>query len=930
MPGRPTRFELEKKVRELEEELLELRNSQAGLRQKEIILDAIFDRSLDAVYLHDFEGRFIDASTYALELLGYCREDIPRLAFPSLLSPDQLPLAMQAVQELLATGHQKQPVEYRIKRKDGGYLWIETRGLLVYRDGRPVMICGIARDITRRKHMEDEFMASSRKYQFLFDSANDGIFIFNGQSFSDCNAKALKMFGCSREQMMALPPYHFYPPLQPDGSDSRIKARACMEAALKGSALFFEWTYLRLDGTTFVAEVNLRRIEIGEDCFLQVIVHDITERRTAEKALMESEQKFRNMAESNAAAIIIHKGDRFIYANPAAERLSGYGINELTRMNFWDIVHPDFLDQIKKRGEARIRGENPPDRYEIKVITKDGTLRWADMSTCIFELGGVPAVMGTAYETTARKQMEEELRRSEEKYRNVVTYASEAIAVVQDNRMIYANPATSKISGYSQEELTLRPFSEFIHPDDLPMVIDRYLRRVAGEDVPTTYSFRFLDKHRQLHWVEMSTALIEWDGKPAVLTFLSDITEAKRAEEERLRLEELLRHSQKMEAIGTLAGGIAHDFNNLLAAIIGFTEIARTRVMESEALSCLDKVLRASERAKDLVSQILSFSRQRAQEFKPIKIAPIVQEAVKLLRASLPATIAISVTVDEADMVVEADPSQIHQVLMNLCANAAHAMRDRGGLLDITLTPVVLGVGSAPVHPDLNPGEYLLMSVKDNGHGMPPEIMERIFEPYFTTKREGEGTGLGLAVIHGIVKRHGGGITVTSEEGRGAEFRVYLPLSRSTAAVTEARATKQSPTGNERILFIDDELDLVEIAAQILKPLGYDVTTRTSSVEALELFRAKSDYFDLVITDLTMPNMTGDTLSMRLLQIRPDIPIILCTGFSRELTKEKALRLGVRDFLLKPIDYGELAIAIRMILDAQAQASTTNGEEVMV
>jgi nitrogen-specific signal transduction histidine kinase/ActR/RegA family two-component response regulator len=415
-----------------------------------------------------------------------------------------------------------------------------------------------------------------------------------------------------------------------------------------------------------------------------------------------------------------------------------------------------------------------------------------------------------------------------------------------------------------------------------------------------------------------------------VLSFLADITQARKAQEERERLEELLRHSQKMEAIGTLAGGIAHDFNNLLAAIIGFTEIARARVQEADISSCLDKVLRAGERAKDLVSQILSFSRQRSQEFKPIQIAPVVREAVKLLRASLPTTIAINVTFDKADMVVEADPSQIHQVLMNLCANAAHAMRDGGGLLEVTLAPAVLDASNMPVHPDLNPGEYLIIRVKDNGHGISPEIMERIFEPYFTTKNEGEGTGLGLAVIHGIVKRHGGGITLSSEVFKGTEFCVYLPLSRSAVPATKKPTPKQSPRGHERILFIDDELDLVEIAAQILKPLGYEVTTCTSSVEALELFRAKPEYFDLVITDLTMPNMTGEVLSRQMLQIRPDIPIILSTGFSRELTKEKALRMGIRDFLLKPIDYSELALVIRKILDEHAQAKIINGEEVLV
>jgi len=930
MSGNPKRFELEKKVRELEEELLDARQSLLGVRQKEIILDAIFDRSLDIVYLHDFAGRFIDASTYALEMFGYSRQVVSTLTFEDLLPNDQLPQAMQAVHELLTTGHQKQPFEFRVKRKDGAYLWVETRGLLVHKDNEPAMICGIAREITRRKSIEDEYRASSRKYQMLFDSANDGVVIFKGHAFSDCNAKFLQMFGCTREQIETLPPHHFYPPKQPDGSDSRVKARAKMEQALRGEDLTFEWTYLRLDRTTFTAEVNLRRIEVGDDIFLQVIIHDITGRRMAEKALLESEQKFRSMADSNAAAIVIHKGERFVYANPAAERLSGYSNAELMRMNFWDIVHPDFLEEVKLRGKARIRGEKPPDHYEIKVITKDGAVRWADMSTCMFELDGEPAVMGTAYETTARKKMEEELRRSEEKYRNVITYASEAIAVVQDNRMIFANPATSKISGYSQDELTLRPFTEFIHPDDQPMVFDRYLRRMAGEDVPRVYSYRFLDKHHQIHWVEMSTALIEWENKPAVLTFLSDITEAKRAEEERQRLEDLLRHSQKMEAIGTLAGGIAHDFNNLLAAIIGFTEIARAQVKEGDALSSLDKVLRAGERAKDLVSQILSFSRQRTQEFKPIKIAPVVQDAVTLLRASLPTTITIDVTIDRADMVVEADPGQIHQVLMNLCANAAHAMRDQGGLLEITLAPVRLGAGGASVHPDLNPGHYALLRVKDNGHGMSPEIMERIFEPYFTTKREGEGTGLGLAVIHGIIKRHGGGITVESEAGRGAEFSVYLPLSQAKAVVTKSRTAQQAPTGHERILFVDDELDLVEIAVQILKPLGYEVSTRTSSVEALELFRAKPDYFDLVITDLTMPNMTGETLSRHLMQIRPDIPIILCTGFSRELTKEKALGMGIREFLLKPIDYGELALVIRRILDEPVRVAITSSEEVQV
>jgi CheY-like chemotaxis protein len=369
-----------------------------------------------------------------------------------------------------------------------------------------------------------------------------------------------------------------------------------------------------------------------------------------------------------------------------------------------------------------------------------------------------------------------------------------------------------------------------------------------------------------------------------------------------------------MEAIGTLAGGIAHDFNNILSAVIGYTEIALADVPDGTSQHRnLQEVLKAGSRARDLVKQILTFSRQTEQELKPVQIDQIVRETIKLLRASLPTTVKISQDI-QSDSAVLADSTQIHQVIMNLCTNAAHAMRAKGGRLTIDLSDVVLGGSFLEQHPYLSPGVYIKLRVIDTGHGMKKVTLDRIFDPFFTTKERGEGTGMGLAVVLGIVKSHGGTITVESEEGKGSTFNVFLPVILREID-HEVRTNEPIPTGTERILFIDDEKSLVDLGQQILERLGYRVTIRTSSVEALELFIEQPDKFDLIITDMTMPNMTGDELAGKLMNIRADIPVILCTGYSERISKERAHDLGIKEFILKPIVMRELAKTVRSVLD---------------
>jgi signal transduction histidine kinase/BarA-like signal transduction histidine kinase len=389
----------------------------------------------------------------------------------------------------------------------------------------------------------------------------------------------------------------------------------------------------------------------------------------------------------------------------------------------------------------------------------------------------------------------------------------------------------------------------------------------------------------------------------------------KEAEEGKRELEGMLQKAQKMEAMAALAGGIAHDFNNILTAIIGYTEIVLSDVSKEDlTYGNLQEVLKAGRRAKDLVTQILTFSRQSAQEQRPLQPNLIVKEALKMLRASLPATIEIKQNVENDSGRITAHPTQLHQLFMNLCTNAAHAMRDEGGVLEVSFADVELDSEFTASHPDLNSGPYLRLTVGDTGHGIDPSIIDRIFEPHFTTKEEGEGTGLGLAIVERIVKSCGGDITVDSEPGKGTIFNVFLPRVEIEVP-SETKSLSSLPTGKGRILFVDDEDTLARLGKQMLERLGYDVTTRTSSIEALETFSAQPEGFDLVVTDLTMPKMTGVELAEKLMAIRQDIPIILCSGFSERVTKEKAKATGIREVAMKPIVSSELAEVIRKLLD---------------
>jgi signal transduction histidine kinase/CheY-like chemotaxis protein len=534
---------------------------------------------------------------------------------------------------------------------------------------------------------------------------------------------------------------------------------------------------------------------------------------------------------------------------------------------------------------------------------------------------------------TERKQAEEKLKESEERFRNMIEQSPFAIEILTpDGQIRQVNPAWLQLWNFPQEALpqVLKKYNRLSDKQCIDLGIMPLIEKAfAGEPVnlpPIKYDaantlkgLGFTNAKMRNPWIQGRFYPVKSaDGEILnIVSIYEDITERKQAEEEKKKLEAHLQQAQKMEAIGALAGGVAHDFNNILFPITGYAEMMLEDIpQDSPFEKRLNQILSGTRRATELVKQILTFSRQTEQELKPLKVQLVIREALKLIRASLPSNIEIYQKIDTNCGPVNADPTQIHQITMNLITNAYHAMQRDGGKLAVTVSEIYLESDDVEGM-DVNPGPYIRFLVSDTGTGIDKAIIDQIFDPYFTTKEKDKGTGLGLSVVHGIVKSYGGDVRVYSELGKGTVLNVYLPRIESKTDMIEAENHLQIQTGNEHVLLVDDEQHIVLMEKEMLERLGYQVTARTSSIEALEAFRSKPNNFDLVISDMTMPNMTGDQLAQKTIEIRSDIPVILCTGFSERINDEKAKSIGVRALVMKPIVKNELAKIIRKVLDTK-------------
>jgi PAS domain S-box-containing protein len=647
-----------------------------------------------------------------------------------------------------------------------------------------------------------------------------------------------------------------------------------------------------------------------------LVFRDVTEAYNREQKIRESEKLLNNIT-TNVPGVVYQLNCtpdheyRCRYVSPMAADIFGIAAPaEAFFEAFCECMPTDektrFLTSIRDAAD-RFQHWN----YEGRFVKPSGKRIWFSGSASPQRAGADTVFNGVWMDITDRRRMEAALRLTQFSFDKA---AMGIYRIGSNARILNVNEKAARSLGYSIEELTALSIFD----------IDPLLNSDNWGEIWQTLCLNGADSFETIHRrkdgveipVEISSNLLEYDGRQFSISFVQDISDRKGAEKEAERLGSALLQAQKMEAIGTLAGGIAHDFNNILSAVIGYTELALPEVApDARVHRYMQQILTAGLRARDLVQQILTFSRKDERHLLPLKADAQVKEALKLLRSSLPATIEISQHIDTHIDPVLADPTQMYQIVMNLCTNAAHAMEADGGRLNVSMSQVRLSERDTRLHPGLKPGEYLKLSIQDTGRGIGPDIMQKIYDPYFTTKEKGKGTGLGLSVVHGIVQSYGGAINAYSEPDRGSTFNVYIP-SVKEQTVDQIPMNAELPGGDEHILLVDDEPAVVDVGRHLLKKLGYRVSTADGSMAALELFRHAPHDIDLVVTDMTMPTMTGDKLAVELLNIRPDLPIILATGYSINLSPGKALRMGIKAFLHKPIVEADLARIVRDVLDA--------------
>jgi PAS domain S-box-containing protein len=774
----------------------------------------------------------------------------------------------------------------RVSMYKGWFFVAITSGLLF------LMVLGSTRRYLRQQLQMRNLLDNIPDMVWLKDV--DGVYL-------SCNPSFERFFDAQESEIVGHTDYDFVTQEQADFFRQKDKEALAANEPRKNE----EWITLSADGQRILLETIKRplRDENGKVMGVLGIGREITKLHKAQEALLQSETIMKSIFRVSPIGIGLVSNRVLLEVNDYLCQITGYEREDLIG-NSARILYPSDEDyELVGREKYRQIREQGTGTVETRFKTKNGEILDILLSSTPLNTDALQSgVTFTALDITERKRMEEALKESEGKYRSMMEAMEDAAYIcTPEFRIEYQNMAmTKKIGRDGTGELCYK----VIHGVDKKCPWCFHERVMQGEVIRSEVVSPIDLKTYHIS----NSPIYHSDGSVSNLSIFRDITETK-------KMAERLDQAQRMEAIGALAGGIAHDFNNILFPIIGMSEMLLEDLPAvSHEHEKVEIIFKAARRAVDLVKQILSFSRQTEHQKIPVKIQHILIEALKLARSTIPSNIEITQSLQSDCGLVMADPTQVHQIAMNLVTNAYHAVEKSGGSISIQLKELVLA-GKDWVGTPLEPGKYAVITVSDTGHGIDPAVMGKIFEPYFTTKEVGKGTGLGLSVVHGIARDHGGDIRVYSEPGIGTAFTVYLPLMKKAPEAVAPETAIIYETGTERILLVDDEEPIVRMEQMMLEKLGYHVTTRTSSVEALEAFKANPSAFDLVLTDMTMPNMTGTQLADKLLSIRRDIPIIICTGFSEKTSEEKAKANGINGFLMKPVVKSDMAKMVHKVLE---------------
>jgi len=892
-------------------DISKFKSAEENLRLSEARYRMFFEEGPDGVVIIDPRtGTIIEFNDQACRQLGYGRDEFSRLSISDVEDVESREALLDHIQKVLRDG--RDDFETRQRAKNGEIRYVHVTAQAIQVEKETVYHC-IWRDITDKKRVEDDLRKSREQYVLAVRGSQDGIWDWDLKDNSLYLSPRWKEMIGYRDEELPNAFSTFEGHLHPEDSPAVM---AHVDRYLKGRIPNYsmEFRLRHKDGTYrwILARGEALRDENGVAYRMAGSHADITEQKTAEQKLLESERNYRDLFNNSNDAIFVHDADtgEIVDVNRTACELFGYSVDELRSLSLADVSsnEPPYTQREALRWIHRAKNEGPQ-RFRWRAKNNKGVLMWFENSLVYATIGARDRVLVFGRNIDDRVKAEEE----RERLLSAMEQVGEVIVITDPYGGIqYVNPAFEKVTGYGTKEVKGQNPRILKSGKQDERFYEKMWQKIKNGE---TWQGRLINKRKDGSlYTEEATISPVMDPGGGIMNFVA----VKRDVTSEVELENRLAQAQKMEAIGTLAGGIAHDFNNILSAIMGFTELVEIDLPEgSRNKEDLGEAIQACRRARDLVKQILTFSRQTEHEVKPLRIDLIVKEALKMIRASTPTSIEIRQDVSMDLPTVIADPTQVHQIVMNLCANAVHAIQDEHGIIALSLDTIRVDDPGDERSKKPLPGEYVRLVVSDTGKGISPEIQERIFEPYFTTKKKGEGTGLGLSVVYGIVREYGGTISVESEPGGGTTFTVHFPVAEKSEFTQFAGEKFPLPRGKERILFVDDETPIANLAKKQLERFGYHVTIRQSALEALELFRRDPLRFDVVVTDMTMPQMTGDELAVEILKIQPDIPVILCTGYSRRMSDRRAGELGISAFLMKPLTGQELAKTVRRVLDEE-------------
>ncbi len=897
MTGKLSYEELEQKIKLLEKQIKDLKQVEGRLR----LLNTAVEQSKDGFIVADLEGNIIELNETFARMHGYSADELEGKNLSICHNREQI----KAFEKVLETTRERGSFRGEVWHagQDGSvFPSLVSYTLLYDEDGNPNGMAGTCRDITDIKTREEKLRESEVLYRSLVDDTPKLIarFLPNFE-ITYVNQALCDFVGMRPEEIIG----NSLMILLSEGNQQRSKSLISRlspdhPVASNDFKVMSEKGEIRWQRWTNRAVYNSK----GEAVSYLCIGEDVTERKQFEDALEQSERRYRELFDNMNSGVAVYdaseNGESFVVKdfNRAAERFEG-----VTRERILGKSVEDVFPGIREFGLfdvfRRVWKTGIAEHHPIAQYKDDRIQGWRENFVYKLPSGEVVA----AYtDETSRMQAEARRKESEVKYRTMMDAMKDmAYICSSDYRITYMNPAMISKVGY---DATGEACYKALFHNDQACSFCRMDELGPGKHV--TYEVFVPERKEHL---SISVSPLQYpEGAMSRLIIIRDVTEMKLLEEQLLR-------SQKMQAVGNLAGGIAHEFNNMLGIIIGNAELSLDMAPEGTVLeNNLKQICTTGFRARDIVKQILAFSRLTRSDVKPVSLISIVNDTFRFVRSFMPSTIEIRKSITAGSDTIAADGPQIKQIILNLCNNAAYAMRDEGGVLEIALQNVELDDDSIKNYSGLASGRYIRLTIEDSGCGIKKGDLEQIFDPFFTTKEVGKGTGMGLAVVHGIVKAHHGDIKVTSEAGRGTSFHVLFPVV-GDKAVPDAEVVEKAPQGKERLLFVDDEESLINVAKTKLEKMGYHVIAETNPVLALDVIRQKGGGFDLVITDMTMPEMTGDRFAKEIMKIYPDLPVILCTGYTDRISEAEAKEMGIKAFLMKPFLPSELARTVRGVLD---------------